>query len=190
MPHEHGPKSQKPKKDYLQKDEDAYLSEQPKLEAYDYAPGQSLKDKFAVITGGDSGKRISEVGKEPLVFATDIGSEDAVVELADKIAEKFPKVDILVNNAGEQHVHEHLQDITAAEFIRTFQTNVLGMFMLTKALFMSLSQHAAIINTDSITAYAGAPTLIDYSASKGAIVSFTRSLSQNKDVLEKGITYA
>lgn len=163
MPHEHGPKSQGPKKGYLQKDEDAYLSEQPKLEAYGYAPGQSLKDKVAVITGGDSGigaatailfakegaqvvlvyyesdadadrtaKRISEVGKEPLAFATDIGSEDAVVELADKITEKFPKVDILVNNAGEQHVHEHLQDITAAEFTRTFQTNVLGMFMLTK----------------------------------------------------------
>lgn len=98
-----------------------------------------MKDKVAVITGGDSGigaatailfakegaqvvlvyyesdadahrtaKRISEVGKEPLAFATDIGSEDAVVELADKITEKFPKVDILVNNAGEQHVHEHL----------------------------------------------------------------------------------
>lgn len=62
--------------------------------------------------------------------------------------------------------------------------------MLTKALFMSLSQHAAIINTSSITTYAGAPTLIDYSTSKGAIVSFTRSLSQNKDVLEKGIPYA
>lgn len=218
MSDEHGPKSQEPKKGYLQKDEDAYLSEQPKLEADGYAPGQSLKDKVAVITGGDSGigaatailfakegaqvvlvhyesdadaertaERISEVGKEPVVFAADIGNEDAVTELASKITEKFPKVDILINNAGEQHVHEHLQDITATEFTRTFQTNVLGMFMLTKALFMSLSQNAAIINTASITAYAGAPTLIDYSASKGAIVSFTRSLSQNKDVLEKGI---
>lgn len=218
MSDEHGPKSQEPKKGYLQKDEDAYLSEQPKLEADDYAPGQSLKNKIAVITGGDSGigaatailfakegaqvvlvhyesdadaertaQRISEVGKEPVVFATDIGDEGAVAELASKITEKFPKIDILVNNAGEQHVHEHLQDITAAEFTRTFQTNVLGMFMLTKALFMSLSQNAAIINTASITAYAGSPTLIDYSASKGAIVSFTRSLSQNKDVLEKGI---
>ncbi|MBE4710731.1 SDR family oxidoreductase [Limosilactobacillus fermentum] len=218
MSDEHGPKSQEPKKDYLQKDEDAYLSEQPKLEADSYAPGQSLKNKIAVITGGDSGigaatailfakegaqvvlvhyesdadaertaQRISEVGKEPVVFDTDIGDEDAVAELASKITEKFPKIDILVNNAGEQHVHEHLQDITAAEFTRTFQTNVLGMFMLTKALFMSLSQNAAIINTASITAYAGSPTLIDYSASKGAIVSFTRSLSQNKDVLERGI---
>lgn len=55
---------------------------------------------------------------------------------------------------------------------------------------MLLSQHDAIINKASITAYAGAPTLIDYSASKGAIVSFTRSLSQNKDMLEKGIPYA
>ncbi|MBF7140667.1 MULTISPECIES: SDR family oxidoreductase [Lactobacillaceae] len=218
MSDEHRPKSQEPKKGYLQKDEDAYLSEQPKLEADGYAPGQSLKNKIAVITGGDSGigaatailfakegaqvvlvhyesdadaertaQRISEVGKEPVVFDTDIGDEGAVAELASKITEKFPKIDILVNNAGEQHVHEHLQDITAAEFTRTFQTNVLGMFMLTKALFMSLSQNAAIINTASITAYAGAPTLIDYSASKGAIVSFTRSLSQNKDVLEKGI---
>ncbi|MET0041866.1 SDR family oxidoreductase [Limosilactobacillus fermentum] len=218
MSDEHGPKSQEPKKDYLQKDEDAYLSEQPKLEADSYAPGQSLKNKIAVITGGDSGigaatailfakegaqvvlvhyesdadaertaQRISEVGKEPVVFDTDIGDEGAVAELASKITEKFPKIDILVNNAGEQHVHEHLQDITAAEFTRTFQTNVLGMFMLTKALFMSLSQNAAIINTASITAYAGSPTLIDYSASKGAIVSFTRSLSQNKDVLERGI---
>lgn len=218
MSDEHGPKSQEPKKDYLQKDEDAYLSEQPKLEADSYAPGQSLKNKIAVITGGDSGigaatailfakegaqvvlvhyesdadaertaQRISEVGKEPVVFDTDIGDEGAVAELASKITKKFPKIDILVNNAGEQHVHEHLQDITAAEFTRTFQTNVLGMFMLTKALFMSLSQNAAIINTASITAYAGSPTLIDYSASKGAIVSFTRSLSQNKDVLERGI---
>lgn len=124
MPHEHGPKSQGPKKGYLQKDEDAYLSEQPKLEAYGYAPGQSLKDKVAVITGGDSGIGAAtailfakEGAQVVLVYYESDAdadrtakriSEDAVVELADKITEKFPKVDILVNNAGEQHVHEHL----------------------------------------------------------------------------------
>lgn len=131
--------------------------------------------------------RIKEVGPEAEIFSVDLGDEDAVNLLLDRIKQRFDQIDILVNNAGEQHVHEHFEDITAQEFTRTLQTNILGMFMLTKGLFPWLSENAAIINTASITAYAGAPELIDYSASKGAIVSFTRSLSQNKDVLKRKI---
>lgn len=135
----------------------------------------------------ETAERISEVGVKPLIFSADIGNEDSINKLVEKIRAKFQRIDILVNNAGEQHVHEHFQDITSEEFIRTLQTNILGMFMLTKGLFPSFNQGASIINTTSITAYAGAPELIDYSASKGAIVSFTRSLSQNKDFLKKEI---
>lgn len=105
MPHEHGPKSQGPNIGAATAILFAKEGSQVVLVHYE---SDADADRTA--------KRISEVGKEPLAFATDIGSEDAVVELADKITEKFPKVDILVNNAGEQHVHEHLQDITAAEF--------------------------------------------------------------------------
>jgi NAD(P)-dependent dehydrogenase (short-subunit alcohol dehydrogenase family) len=93
--------------------------------------------------------------------------------------DEFGKIDILVNNAGEQHPQKSILDISAEQLERTFKTNIFSMFYLTKAVLPHLSKGASIINTASITAYAGNEQLIDYSSTKGAIVTFTRSLSMS-----------
>lgn len=132
-------------------------------------------------------KRIREIGRQVLVLSGDIADEGFIKKITAETSQKFGHVDILVNNAGEQHVHEHFLDIPMSEVTRIFKTNVIGMFMLTKAIFPLFREGGSIINTTFITAYAGSPVLVDYSASKGAILSFTRSLAQNEDILEKKI---
>ncbi len=88
------------------------------------------------------------------------------------------RLNILVNNAAEQHPRPSLHDITAAQLERTFRTNIYSFFYMTKAALRHLRRGSAIINTSSVTACRGSPHLIDYAATKGAIVAFTRSLSQ------------
>ena len=97
----------------------------------------------------------------------------------------FGKIDILVNNAGEQHPDKDIRDITEKQLRRTFQTNIFAMFYLTQAARKYLQKDSAIINCTSVTMYKGAPPLLDYSATKGAITAFTRSLSEN--LIEDGI---
>ncbi|MEG0552957.1 MAG: SDR family oxidoreductase [Carnobacterium sp.] len=132
-------------------------------------------------------KRIKEIGQEALVLKGDIGDESVAEKVMAEVIAKWGTLDILVNNAGEQHYQEKIGDITAAQLDRTFRTNVFGMFYLTKAAMPYLSKGASIINTSSITAYRGSSTLLDYSATKGAIVSFTRSFSENQEVIDKQI---
>jgi NAD(P)-dependent dehydrogenase (short-subunit alcohol dehydrogenase family) len=93
--------------------------------------------------------------------------------------EKLGGLDILVNNAGEQHPDKDITDITEEQLKRTFQTNIFSMFFLTQAARPHLRKGAAIVNCTSITAYEGSKELLDYSATKGAITAFTRSLSEN-----------
>src|ERR1700709_724041 len=94
------------------------------------------------------------------------------------IVSDFGHLDILINNAAEQHPQESIEDITAEQLERTFRTNIFGQFFMTKAAMPHLQEGSAIINTTSVTAYKGSPQLLDYSSTKGAIVAFTRSLSQ------------
>ena len=94
-------------------------------------------------------------------------------------------LNILVNNAAEQHPQENLEDISEEQLTKTFRTNIFGQFFMTKAALLHLNEGDSIINTTSVTAFRGSPSLIDYSSTKGAIVAFTRSLSQN--LAEKGI---
>lgn len=131
--------------------------------------------------------RIEEIGQKALVYKGDVGDEAFAQEVIDKIIAEWGTLDVLVNNAGEQHYQEKIGDITAEQLDRTFRTNIFGMFYLTKAAMPHLPKGASIINTSSITAYRGSSTLLDYSATKGAIVSFTRSFSQNKEVTDKKI---
>ncbi|GGG82555.1 SDR family oxidoreductase [Paenibacillus radicis (ex Gao et al. 2016)] len=130
-------------------------------------------------------KEIEAAGKRCLLLPGDVGDEAFCRSAVERTVLEFGKLDIVVNNAGEQHIQQRLEDITEKQLEATFRTNVFAMFFLAKAALPHLKQGASIINTTSVTAYRGNPTLIDYSATKGAIVSFTRSLSAN--LAEQGI---
>jgi len=131
-------------------------------------------------------KRLVEAeGRQCLAIAGDIGSEQFCQQLVQETISRLGRLDILVNNAAEQHPQKSLEDITAEQLERTFRTNIFGMFFLTKAALPHLNEGSAIINTTSVTAYQGNSQLLDYSSTKGAIVTFTRSLSQS--LIKKGI---
>lgn len=130
---------------------------------------------------------VEKQGRKCINIAGDVGDPNFCQQAVQQTIDEFGHLDVLVNNAGEQHVCKRLEDITDEQLDRTFRTNIFSMFYLTKAAMKHLPAGGAIINTTSITAYQGEPELIDYSATKGAIVSFTRSLSQNQEVLKKGI---
>ncbi|MGG2987663.1 SDR family oxidoreductase [Geobacillus stearothermophilus] len=174
-----------------------------------YKGSGKLKNKTAIISGGDSGigravavhfakegadvaiiylnehedaeetkRLVEQEGRQCLAMAGDIGDEEFCKEAVKQTIEAFGKLDIVVNNAAEQHPQPNFLNITAAQLEKTFRTNVFGCFFLTKAALPHLKSGSAIINTASITAYEGNEQLIDYSATKGAIVAFTRSLAK------------
>ena len=126
----------------------------------------------------DETKQLIEAeGRECLLLPGDIGNESFCREIANKTIDQFGKIDVLVNNAAEQHPQDSLLNISSAQLERTFRTNIFSYFYLTKMVLPYLQKGSSIINTASITAYAGHEQLIDYSATKGAIVTFTRSLA-------------
>lgn len=122
---------------------------------------------------------IESEGRRCVALAGDIGDERFCRDAVQRIVAEFGQIDVLVNNAAEQHAAEDLTEISEAQLERTFRTNVFGMFFLTKAALPHMPDGAAIVNTASVTAYRGNKMLLDYSSTKGAIVSFTRSLSQS-----------
>jgi NAD(P)-dependent dehydrogenase (short-subunit alcohol dehydrogenase family) len=175
-----------------------------------------LKNKIALITGGDSGigrsvaiafakegadvaiayldehedaaetKRLVEQhGRRCITIAGDVGDERFCELAVARTVNDLGSLDVLVNNAAEQHTQKSIDKISAKQLERTFRTNIFSYFFLTKAALPHLRKGSAIVNTTSVTAYRGSPALIDYSATKGAIVAFTRSLSQA--LVEKGI---
>lgn len=126
----------------------------------------------------ETARLVDREGSEAEVFAGDIGSEKVCRDAVARAVERFGKIDILVNNAAEQHTVEGLEDLTEAQLMRTFRTNVISMFFLTRAALPHIGAGGAVINCTSVTAYRGHTQLLDYSATKGAIVTLTRSLSQ------------
>lgn len=128
---------------------------------------------------------VEQYGRRCLTFAGDVADRDVCRKVIDETLAAFGKLDILVNNAAEQHPQEKLEDISEEQWEKTFRTNIFGMFQMTKAALPHLGKGASIINTTSVTAYKGSPQLLDYSATKGAITAFTRSLSMN--LAERGI---
>lgn len=118
-------------------------------------------------------------GSEALLHKGDLGDPEVGAELICKTVDKWGRLDVLANIAGEQHPDEDVTEITAEQLQRTFQTNIYSMFYLVQAARPHLKKGAAIINCTSVTMYKGAPILLDYSATKGAITAFTRSLSEN-----------
>ena len=181
-----------------------------------YLASGKLKNKVALISGGDSGigravalafaregadlvitylnehddaaetkRMIEESGQECLTIPGDIGDESFCQQVVAQTMSKFGQLDILVNNAAEQHLQTSIQHISAAQLEKTFRTNIFSYFHLSKAALPYLKSGSTIINTSSVTAYAGNEQLIDYSATKGAIVAFTRSLSLS--LIKEGI---
>ena len=172
-------------------------------------PGSGrLKDKVAIISGGDSGigravsvlfaregarvaiiyldedkdaedtaELVEAEGGEALLFRGDIGDKAFCKEAVKETISRFGRLDIVVNNAAEQHEQDDLTGISEDQLERTFRTNVFGYFFLTQAALPHLQEGSTIVNTTSVTAYRGSPELIDYSATRGAIVAFTRSLA-------------
>lgn len=131
-------------------------------------------------------KELIEVeGRHCLILSGDVGNEEICQQLIEQTIQELGHLDILVNNAAEQHPQESIENISAEQLERTFRTNIFSMFYLTKAALPHFKEGSSIINTTSVTAYKGSPQLLDYSATKGAIVAFTRSLSQG--LVEKGI---
>jgi NAD(P)-dependent dehydrogenase (short-subunit alcohol dehydrogenase family) len=189
---------------------------QPNTESVNQG-SEKLKNKVAIITGGDSGigqavaiafaqegadivvvylkehedanetkQKVEEKGRKCFLICGDIGQEIFCQEIIKKTISEFKQLDILVNNAAEQHPQEDIENITEQQLEKTFRTNIFSSFFLIKAAVKELEKSkGAIINTSSVTAYRGSVSLLDYSATKGAIVSFTRSLSLN--LIKKGI---
>ncbi|WP_462408951.1 SDR family oxidoreductase [Neobacillus sp. Marseille-QA0830] len=118
-------------------------------------------------------------GRKCQLFSGDIGDEEFCLQVVQKTIDEFGKLDVLVNNAAEQHPQKSLSDISSTQLERTFRTNIFSYFYMTKMALPYLKQGASIINTASITAYEGSEQLLDYSATKGAVVSFTRSLAMS-----------
>ena len=130
-------------------------------------------------------RQVEEEGQKCLLLSGDIGNEEFCKEIVKKTIDTFGQLDILVNNAAEQHPQKSISAITAEQLEKTFRTNIFSYFYLTKAALPHLKQGSSIINTASVTAYKGNEQLVDYSATKGAVVSFTRSLSMQ--LIGKGI---
>ncbi|HYD94861.1 MAG TPA: SDR family oxidoreductase [Noviherbaspirillum sp.] len=128
---------------------------------------------------------IEAAGRECVLIAGDIGDEQFCRKMVDTAISSYGKLDILVNNAAQQYPQQSIEDITEEQLTKTFRTNIFSMFFIVKAALPHLKEGARIINTTSVTAYRGSAHLLDYSATKGAIVAFTRSLSQQ--LIERGI---
>ncbi|MFC5471234.1 SDR family oxidoreductase [Cohnella suwonensis] len=181
-----------------------------------YVGSGKLRDKVAIITGGDSGigravayafakegadlvvvyynehgdaqetqARINQLGRRCLTIAGDIGEETFCSHVVEQTIRTFGRIDCLINNAAVQYYQESIEGITREQLERTFRTNIFAMFYLTKAALPYLKPGSTIINTSSETAYVGFKGLIDYSATKGAITTFTRSLSMS--MIDRGI---
>ena len=179
----------------------------------DYTPkfpgAGKLKDKVAIITGGDSGigravavamaregariavvyldehkdanetrELVKKEGSDAILLAGDVGQEEFCEAAIEATLEQFGRLDIVVNNAAEQHETDDARKIDAAQIERTFRTNVFSIFYMNKYALRHMGQGGSIINTASITAYQGHKTLLDYAATKGAIVALTRSLAE------------
>ena len=128
---------------------------------------------------------IEQEGSEALGFSGDLGEPEHCKKVVQGVIDNWGRLDILVNNAGEQHPDKDITDITVEQLQRTFQTNIFSMFYMVQAARPHLLKGAAIVNCTSVTMYEGSPGLLDYSATKGAITAFTRSLSEN--LIEHGI---
>lgn len=120
---------------------------------------------------------IKRLGRKSIIFQGDINDYEFCEDTAGKVASEFGGIDILINNAGVQFPSDNIEELEEKNIRKTFDSNIVGMILLTKVVFPYLKEGSSIVNTTSAVAYQGHAELLDYSATKGAIVSFTRSLA-------------
>ena len=126
-----------------------------------------------------------QYGQTAILLPGDISKEQHCIAIIKKMVKNFGRIDILVNNAAVQYENKDLLALSSRELIKTFETNIFSFFWLSKASLPFMKKGSCIINTSSVTAYRGSAVLIDYASTKGAIVSFTRSLAAS--LIKKGI---
>jgi NAD(P)-dependent dehydrogenase (short-subunit alcohol dehydrogenase family) len=124
-------------------------------------------------------------GKKCLLLAGDLSNERHCKSIIQKVIKEYKQIDVLVNNAAIHYQNKELEDLSTKELLKTFSTNVFPFFWVTREALPYMKKYSSIINTSSVTAYRGSGGLIDYAATKGAIVAFTRSLSAS--LVKKGI---
>jgi NAD(P)-dependent dehydrogenase (short-subunit alcohol dehydrogenase family) len=122
---------------------------------------------------------VEEEGVACLAIAGDAGDKGHCERSVARIVERFGRIDVLVNNCGEQHDVDAPEEISPEQLERTFRSNIFSQFYMTQAVLPHMGEGSAIVNVTSVTAYRGSSHLIDYSATKGAIVAFTRSLAKS-----------
>jgi NAD(P)-dependent dehydrogenase (short-subunit alcohol dehydrogenase family) len=205
-----------PQKQSRQPGRETEMAPRPVAERPEYRGADKLKDRVALITGGDSGigraiailfakegadvaityldehkdakdtaRQVEEEGRRCIALPGDIGDEEVCRKMVQDAVGEFDRLDILINNAAEQHPQDDIQKITREQLERTFRTNIFSYFYFVKAALKHMKPGSTIINTTSVTAYRGSSHLLDYSATKGAIVALTRSLSEA--LVDKGI---
>ncbi|GEN53115.1 SDR family oxidoreductase [Halobacillus faecis] len=130
-------------------------------------------------------KKVEEEGRRAILIPGDVGDEEICKAAVERTVNELGQLDILVNNAAEQHPTDDLLNISTEQLESTFRTNIFSMFHLTKAAIPHLKRGSAIINTASVNPYVGNPELVDYTATKGAVVAFTRSMA--KQLVNKGV---
>jgi NAD(P)-dependent dehydrogenase (short-subunit alcohol dehydrogenase family) len=128
---------------------------------------------------------VEREGQECLAIAGDVGDPSFCESAVRQVIDRLGRIDVLVNNAAEQHPQKGVEKISPEQLERTFRTNIFGYFFMTQAALPHLKEGSAIINCGSVTAYRGSGELLDYSATKGAITTFTRSLAQS--LVKRGI---
>ncbi|KAL9240795.1 hypothetical protein vseg_014973 [Gypsophila vaccaria] len=151
--------------------------------AFTYVQGvedQDASDALALITQAKTGD-----ADEPLAIPTDLRSEDRCKQVVDEVVSRFGRIDVLVNNAAVQYYAESIEDITEEQLRTTFETNFFGYFFMAKHSLRHMKEGSSIVNTASAVAYKGSALLVDYSSTKGAIVTFTRSLALQ--LMKRGI---
>lgn len=175
-----------------------------------YHGSGKLKDKVAIITGGDSGigrsvavyfaregadvaivylesdddasitrEFVEKEGRKCMLFRGDVSNQSFCAQVVSQVAKEWGKINILVNNAGTQEPKKDIEKISNDQLIRTFSVNIFPYFYFVQEVQPYMKEGDCIVNTASVTAYRGSGHLLDYSATKGAIVAFTRSLAKN-----------
>lgn len=125
----------------------------------------------------ETSRLVEAEGRRCLLISGDVGDSAFCRDAVEKTVAELGGLDILVNNAAEQHPVESIEELSDEQLERTFRTNIFSYFYMTRASLRHMKQGAAIINSTSVTSYQGNPSLLDYSATKGAITTFTRSLA-------------